>query len=173
MSAPCARASANRNSLCRVLLPPNASPVQSSRLMKTDGPPRDLENRGNGSSGVGKWASRTRGNRSTRSRISCGQSEALEVGMVDRSANCQSPRLSRIGPSQSIATRRNAPYCSETRSTNSGEGGHSRGSVALGCGLCWFRFVPVACFRLSRSMSNLPVVLAADPMQDRGSNERG
>lgn len=31
------------------------------------------------------------------------------------------PRLSRIGPSQSIATRRYFSYCSKTRSTNSGE----------------------------------------------------
>src|SRR5207244_4198799 len=33
MSAPCARASPIRNSLCRALFPPNARPVQSSRLM--------------------------------------------------------------------------------------------------------------------------------------------
>ena len=49
-------ASPSRNSSLRVLLPPVASPVQSSRLIKSFGPPRSLLKFSSGSSGVGKWA---------------------------------------------------------------------------------------------------------------------
>ena len=60
VSAPCARASATRNSSLRVLLPPGNSPSMSSRLTHTSGPwpPGQLaasacEKRGMGSRGVG------------------------------------------------------------------------------------------------------------------------
>ena len=47
-------ASASRNSLCRVLLPPKSKPVQSSRLRKMRTPPNRSANRGTSSSGVGR-----------------------------------------------------------------------------------------------------------------------
>src|SRR5690606_32806241 len=61
--APSARALPSRNSSLRVLLPPSARPVQSSRLSHTAGPPRPAWSRRHGSGGVGRWASATRGNR--------------------------------------------------------------------------------------------------------------
>src|SRR4051812_48830265 len=63
MSAPWARAAAIRNSSLRVLLPPVERPVQSSRLIQSFGPPRWRERFSMGSSGVGRWPSRTRGKR--------------------------------------------------------------------------------------------------------------
>src|ERR1700744_4756223 len=52
VSAPLAAASAIRNSSLRVLLPPVARPVQSSRLIQRFGPPRSADRFGIGSSGV-------------------------------------------------------------------------------------------------------------------------
>ena len=69
-SAPSRSASAMRNSSMRVLLPPNASPVRSSRLTRMRGPPRSAENRSASSRGVGSFASDTRGTRSIRARSS-------------------------------------------------------------------------------------------------------
>src|SRR5215216_5021016 len=60
-SQPSACASAHRNSSLRALLPPSASPVRSSRLTSTRGPPSHSENRSIGSNAVGSCASRTRG----------------------------------------------------------------------------------------------------------------
>ena len=53
-------ASARRNSSLRVLLPPVARPVSSSRLMKRRGPPRAWVRRGISSRGVGRWPSSIR-----------------------------------------------------------------------------------------------------------------
>ena len=63
MSAPCARASASRNSSLRVLLPPVDIPVQSSRLIQISGPSSARLKFGRCSSGVGRWAKRILGNR--------------------------------------------------------------------------------------------------------------
>src|ERR1700674_3423501 len=63
MSAPCARASASRNSSFRVLLPPVDIPVQSSRLIQISGPSSARLKFGKCSSGVGRWAKRILGNR--------------------------------------------------------------------------------------------------------------
>ncbi len=60
---------ARRNSRLRSLLPPNATPVRSSRLMKMRGPPRARVRFGASSIGVGVRASFTRGMRAMRSRI--------------------------------------------------------------------------------------------------------
>src|SRR4030095_10343586 len=49
-----ASASAMRNSSLRVLLPPKASPLRSSRLIQRRGPPSRLESRCISTSGVGK-----------------------------------------------------------------------------------------------------------------------
>ena len=49
------------------------------------------------------------------------------MGMAGRSTYRESPRLSRIGSSQSMATRGYSAYCSETRSTNLKEGKHAPG----------------------------------------------
>src|SRR5258708_34030274 len=54
VSASCARASAIRNSSLRVLLPPVARPVWSSRLIHRRGPPKASLRRGMASSGVGR-----------------------------------------------------------------------------------------------------------------------
>src|SRR5579859_4129144 len=59
-----ASASPSRYSSLRVLLPPPARPVQSSRLIHRFGPPPGEPesaslSSGNGSSGVGRWAKRT------------------------------------------------------------------------------------------------------------------
>src|SRR3984957_19965042 len=64
-----AMARARRNSRLRSLLPPNATPVRSSRLMKMRGPPRARDRFGASSIGVGVRASFTRGMRAMRSRI--------------------------------------------------------------------------------------------------------
>src|SRR5689334_6094977 len=61
VSASCARASAIRNSSLRVLLPPVASPVWSSRLIHKFGPPSASLRRGIASSAVGRWARGRRG----------------------------------------------------------------------------------------------------------------
>jgi hypothetical protein len=63
ISAPIACASAIRNSSLRVLLPPVERPVQSSRLIQISGPPRSRLSRSSRSSGVGRWARKTRGKR--------------------------------------------------------------------------------------------------------------
>src|SRR3990172_9563320 len=54
--APCSRASATRNSSLRVLFPPKASPVWSSRLIRIRGLLNASERRGSSSIGVGRWA---------------------------------------------------------------------------------------------------------------------
>ena len=60
-SAPSASARPSRNSSLRVLLPPPASPVQSSRFSQTRGPPTASRSRSHGCSGVGQCPSWTRG----------------------------------------------------------------------------------------------------------------
>ena len=67
VSAPRASASPKWNSIWRTLLPPNARPVQSSRLIQRSmpsAPPRF----GAGSTGVGVWPSRARGKRAMPAR---------------------------------------------------------------------------------------------------------
>src|SRR4029077_429912 len=59
--APSSRASATRNSNLRVLLPPNASPVWSSRLINNRAPPKASERQGSVSTRVGRCAKRNRG----------------------------------------------------------------------------------------------------------------
>src|SRR4051794_33879089 len=64
VSASLASASPSRYSSLRVLLPPPARPVQSSRLIHSAGPPppgraRCSVSPGRGSNGVGRWAKRT------------------------------------------------------------------------------------------------------------------
>ena len=61
VSAPLTRASATRNSSFRVLLPPNARPVMSSRFINMPGPPRCAERRSSLWTGVGVSASGNRG----------------------------------------------------------------------------------------------------------------
>src|ERR1700694_5858887 len=61
VSAPCARASASKNSIPRILFPPNPKPVRSSRLIHSLGPPIAAARRGASISGVGKCARGTRG----------------------------------------------------------------------------------------------------------------
>src|SRR6185312_6240592 len=63
VSAPWSAASPIRNSSLRVLLPPVARPVQSSRLIQRRGPLRCFDSRSIGSRGVSRWAKRKRGNR--------------------------------------------------------------------------------------------------------------
>lgn len=64
VSASSSSAAPIRNSSLRVLLPPVASPVQSSRLIQSCGP-SSPESRavsaGRGSNGVGAWQSAARG----------------------------------------------------------------------------------------------------------------
>ena len=67
VSAPLARASPKWNSSWRTLLPPKASPVQSSRLIRRS-MPSAAPRFGAGSSGVGAWPSRTRGKRAMPAR---------------------------------------------------------------------------------------------------------
>ena len=52
--APFARASASKYSNLRILLPPNAKPVRSSRLTKRVGPPSSAVSLGRASTGVGR-----------------------------------------------------------------------------------------------------------------------
>ena len=61
VSAPCSMASAKRNSSFRVLLPPVARPLQSSRFTHNCGPDSSLVRRGRCSRGVGQWPSWTLG----------------------------------------------------------------------------------------------------------------
>ena len=61
-SAPCLRISPKEKSNFRVLLPPNANPVRSSRLIRMRGPPNSSERRGQSCRGVGRSANRTCGN---------------------------------------------------------------------------------------------------------------
>src|ERR1700694_2404656 len=61
VSAPCARASASKNSSPRILFPPNPNPVRSSRLIHSLGPPIAAASRGASIRGVGKCAKGTRG----------------------------------------------------------------------------------------------------------------
>src|SRR5207244_13262044 len=65
-----------------VLLPPNARPVRSSRLIRMRGPPRAAENRGVSSSGVGNLARLILGTHATRSL-----SMAVVIGTGDRDSN--------------------------------------------------------------------------------------
>jgi hypothetical protein len=62
VSASCSNAAPSRNSSLRVLLPPPARPVQSSRLIHRSSP-SSSDSRGSGSSGVGRWARRMRAKR--------------------------------------------------------------------------------------------------------------
>ena len=62
-SAPWARASPTSHSSLRILLPPVATTVQSSRLIQISGPPRWRVRFSSFSSGVGVGNIRTRGNR--------------------------------------------------------------------------------------------------------------
>ena len=58
--------------MCRVLLPPNSTPVQSSRLIRTRPTPIRSAKRGASSSGVGRWARLRRGSPARTRRTSSG-----------------------------------------------------------------------------------------------------
>src|SRR5262249_26063841 len=90
-SHPFRNASAMRNSLCRVLLPPKRRPVQSSRLRKTRAPPMRSAKRGTSSKGVGRWARSTRGKRLTHRR----NSSVVSTGKFITAPG--------IGPQQTVA----------------------------------------------------------------------
>ncbi len=66
VSAPLASASPTRNSSLRVLFPPSARPVWSSRLMRRSGPASWRERVFNSSNGVGSCARVKRGKESIR-----------------------------------------------------------------------------------------------------------
>ena len=101
VSAPRASASPKWNSSWRTLLPPKASPVQSSRLIQRSMPSAP-PSFGAGSSGVGAWPSRARGKRAMPARTDMAGKDLLHCG-GDR-VRCLALRPQRCRPAPAIAS---------------------------------------------------------------------
>src|SRR3954469_22217949 len=98
MSQPRARISAKTNSSWRVLLPPKARPVRSSRLTQISGPPSASVRRGRGSGRGGRGAARQgleEGRQGGEAHAREGGDALGEVGAGDHAAASSTGRVAR------------------------------------------------------------------------------